>query len=51
MRFMMNELMHVTDHYNDATYKEVQDFMVPESVGGTFNPEVLGRSRRQWIRA
>lgn len=36
MRFMMDGLMHVTDHYNDATYKEVQDFMVPESVGNEF---------------
>ena len=42
MRSMMDELMHVTDHYNDATYKEVQDFMVPESVGGTFNPDKPG---------
>lgn len=36
MRHMMNDLMHVTDHYNDATYKEVQDFMVPSSVGNPF---------------
>lgn len=36
MRFMMDHLMHVTDHYNDATYKEVQDFMVPESVNKPF---------------
>jgi hypothetical protein len=36
MRYMMDGLMHVTEHYNDATYKEVQDFMVPESSGKTF---------------
>jgi hypothetical protein len=24
MRYMMDGLMHVTDHYNDATYKEVR---------------------------
>ena len=32
----MDGLMHVTDHYEDASYKEVQDFMVPESVGNKF---------------
>ena len=37
MRYMMNTLMKVTpDHDNDPTYKEVQDFMVPSSVGNPF---------------
>jgi len=36
MRYMMNKLMKVTDHDNDASYKEVQDFMVPSSVGNPF---------------
>lgn len=38
MRYKMNQMMKVTpDHSNDPTYKEVQDFMVPESVeGGKF---------------
>ena len=36
MRYMMDGLMHVTVHYNDPTYKEVQDFMVPSSVGNKF---------------
>jgi len=36
MRDMMDTLMHVTVHYDDPTYKEVQDFMVPESVGKKF---------------
>jgi len=36
MRYMMDGLMHVTDHYNDATYTEVQNFMVPSSVGKPF---------------
>ena len=31
---MMNGMMKVTDHNNDCTYKEVQDFMVPSSVVG-----------------
>ena len=30
----MNGMMKVTDHDNDCTYKEVQDFMVPSSVVG-----------------
>ena len=45
-RYMMNGMMQVTeDPTKDATYKEVQDFMNPESVGkpfvdapGTFKP-------------
>jgi len=36
MRYMMDGLMHVTVHYDDPTYKEVQDFMVPSSVGNPF---------------
>lgn len=36
MRYMMNGLMKVTDHNNDASYKEVQDFMVPKSAGKEF---------------
>jgi len=36
MRYMMDTSMHVTAHYNDASYKEVQDFMVPASVGKPF---------------
>jgi len=37
MREMMNRLMKVTPtHDNDPTYKEVQDFMVPSSVGNPF---------------
>jgi len=32
----MNTLMKVTDHDNDASYQEVQDFMVPSSVGKPF---------------
>lgn len=37
MREIMNRLMKVTpDHDNDPTYKEVQDFMVPSSVGKPF---------------
>ena len=36
MRSMMNSSMKVTEHDNDASYKEVQDFMVPESVGNKF---------------
>jgi len=51
MRYMMNKLMKVTpDHDNDPTYKEVQDFMVPSSVGrpfvdapGTFDKNMEGR--------
>jgi len=50
MRYMMDGLMHVTVHYDDPTYKEVQDFMVPESVGkpfkdapGTFKEGMEGR--------
>ena len=50
MRYMMDGLMHVTVHYNDPTYKEVQDFMVPSSVGnpfvdapGTFDKDMEGR--------
>jgi len=36
MRYMMNMLMKVTPHDDDASYKEVQDFMNPESVGKKF---------------
>ena len=36
MRSMMNSLMKVTEHDNDASYKEVQDFMVPSSSGKPF---------------
>ena len=36
MRYMMDGLMKVTPHNNDASYKEVQDFMVPSSVGNPF---------------
>ena len=36
MRYMMNGLMKVTDHDDDASYKEVQDFMVPSTVGKPF---------------
>lgn len=36
MRYMMDGSMHITAHYNDCTYKEVQDFMVPSSVGKPF---------------
>ena len=36
MRYLMDGLMHVTVHYDDPTYKEVQDFMVPSSVGKPF---------------
>lgn len=50
MRSMMNGMMKVTKHNNDCTYKEVQDFMVPSSVGnpfldkpGTFDPKMHGR--------
>merc|ERR1719231_2099550 len=50
MRYMMNNLMHITEHYNDPTYKEVQDFMVPASVGkpfldkpGTFDKDMKPR--------
>ena len=50
MRSMMNESMHVTEHNNDCTYKEVQDFMVPSSVGkpfvdapGTFDKDMKPR--------
>jgi len=45
MRYMMNALMQVTEHENDPTYKEIQNFMNPTSVGkpfvdapGTFTP-------------
>lgn len=51
MRYMMDGLMKVTDHNNDASYKEVQDFMVPTSVGkpfkdapGTFTEGMEGRT-------
>jgi len=51
MRYMMNKLMQVTDHPNDATYKEIQDFMVPASSGrpfvdapGTFEEGMVGRT-------
>ena len=50
MRSMMNKSMKVTDHDNDASYKEVQDFMVPTSSGkdfvdapGTFKEGTEGR--------
>jgi len=36
MRYMMNGLMKVTDHNEDASYKEVSDFMVPSSVNKPF---------------
>ncbi len=36
MRMMMDKSMHVTEHYNDCTYKEVQDFMVPTAIGKPF---------------
>jgi len=52
MRSMMNGMMKVTKHNNDATQKEVGDFMVPSSVGkpfldapGTFDPGMTGRIR------
>jgi len=50
MRYMMDGLMKVTDHDNDPTYKEVQDFMNPTTVGkpfidapGTFMPDMEPR--------
>ena len=50
MRKMMNGLMKVTQHDNDATQKEVAEFMVPSSVGnpfkdapGTFDQNMKGR--------
>ena len=50
MRYMMDALMKVTEHDNDPTYKEIQDFMNPESVGkpfvdapGTFKPGMKPR--------
>jgi len=50
LRKKMDASMHVTKHYNDCTYQEVQDFMVPSSVGnpfvdapGTFDPNMKGR--------
>ena len=36
MGSMMNSSMKVTEHDNDASYKEVQDFMVPSSSGKPF---------------
>jgi len=51
MRYMMNSMMKVTDHNNDASYVEVQNFMVPASVGkpfkdapGTFIEGMEGRT-------
>ena len=50
MRSMMNSSMQVTEHKNDASYKEVQDFMVPTSSGkpfvdapGTFDKKMTPR--------
>ena len=50
MRYAMNGLMKITDHDNDITYKEVQDFMVPASTGkpftdkpGTFDESMTAR--------
>jgi len=52
LRSDMNKSMQVTKHENDCSYKEVQDFMVPSSVGnkftdapGTFDPNMKGRIR------
>jgi len=36
MRYMMDGLMKVTDHDNDASYEEVAKFMVPSSVNKPF---------------
>jgi len=51
MRAMMDKSMKITEHDNDITYQEVQDFMVPASVGkpftdapGTFDASMPSRT-------
>ena len=52
MRYIMDGLMKVTVHDNDPTYKEIQDFMNPTTVGkpfvdapGTFMPGMHPRMK------